>query len=484
VLTRGYPTTGSDAGIFLSVAGRLLAGDKLFRDVFDNKGPLFYYSDALALWGAGWRGPFLLDVAWLFVASAGAYLLLRRITNDPVVAVFGQLLYPLLLTGIYFRDHTGYSELPGLSLLPLLAYLVYCRKPVLGGFAAAVILLLKADLLPVVMAVGVAGFVSERGRRLASAVLFFVVATALGVSLIFLVLVIRGEAGAYVATLRENAGYQRRALQVVFGWSGIRGHLLVVRALLPSLARDLMVAVVAFTAVVILAGGGDARRRLLGSRLAVMTLAASLGTLVMLAETALWNHQLQALAFPIFLGGALALECTRMSFRRSRRLWATGAVAAVAAYFVLAALFLNPPRLANVRAWSASPTHYVSNVLQSASEQTKGMRTPLSYFHLGGNDETGQGAFLDSSFQLACPRFHQYPFSPPTALRETIRCMERRRPQLIAVTPLFREDWYGDDRGPPAWIHFVQAARSDLRSRCRLAVDSERVRVYVCGERT
>src|SRR4029453_4429418 len=57
VFMRGYPTTNSDTGIFLSVAGRLLDGDRLYRDVFDNKDPLFYFSQSLALWAAGWRGP-------------------------------------------------------------------------------------------------------------------------------------------------------------------------------------------------------------------------------------------------------------------------------------------------------------------------------------------------------------------------------------------------------------------------------------------
>jgi hypothetical protein len=37
VVTRGRPSIDSDAGIFLSVAARLLAGDRLYADVYDNK---------------------------------------------------------------------------------------------------------------------------------------------------------------------------------------------------------------------------------------------------------------------------------------------------------------------------------------------------------------------------------------------------------------------------------------------------------------
>ena len=49
VVVRGRPSLESDAGIFLSVAGRLLDGDRLYVDVLDNKDPLFYYSHAAAL---------------------------------------------------------------------------------------------------------------------------------------------------------------------------------------------------------------------------------------------------------------------------------------------------------------------------------------------------------------------------------------------------------------------------------------------------
>ena len=47
-------STDSDAGIFPSVAARLLDGDGLYADVWDNKDPLFY-TFAAALAGGDWR---------------------------------------------------------------------------------------------------------------------------------------------------------------------------------------------------------------------------------------------------------------------------------------------------------------------------------------------------------------------------------------------------------------------------------------------
>lgn len=41
LLPRIVPVPRADRGIFVSVAERLIAGDVLYRDVWDNKDPLF-----------------------------------------------------------------------------------------------------------------------------------------------------------------------------------------------------------------------------------------------------------------------------------------------------------------------------------------------------------------------------------------------------------------------------------------------------------
>jgi hypothetical protein len=477
VLTRGYPTTAGDgdAGIFLSVAGRLLAGDTLYRGVFDNKDPLFYYGQTLALWALGWRGPLLLDVVWICAASVGAHLLLMALTGDRVVAVFGQVLYPLLLTGILYRDHVGYSETPGLSLLPLLAYVVYRRKSILAGSAAAVVLLLKVNLLPVVAMVALCGFLlPQQSSRSVRGLIRFASATATGIALIFAVLVMRGEAGAYLATLEENINYAPRALRVVYHLSGIYGHLVVLRDKMPRITRDLLIVVGCFLGGVAVASA-DMRSWLRRSDLALLTAAAAVGTLIMLAETALWSNHLEALAFPLVCAGSLSLEATRRSFCGRRRPLGIGAVGAVTACCVLASVSMNAPTLANVRAWFASPTTFVSDALKGGARQVHAP-AGVSYFHLGANDEDGQGAFLGGTFRLACPRFHQYPFTPPAALRQTLDCVRRTRPRLIAVTPSFAKS----PRWPRVWNEFVQAATTYLRSGCRVSVARPQVRVYIC----
>ena len=99
VFAQGRPSLDVDSGVLLSVAARLLQGDHLYRDVWDNKDPLFFYFDAAALWVAGWRGPFLLDVLWVATAASAVWLLLRALGVPLVACVTGFLAYPLLLTG-------------------------------------------------------------------------------------------------------------------------------------------------------------------------------------------------------------------------------------------------------------------------------------------------------------------------------------------------------------------------------------------------
>jgi hypothetical protein len=477
VFTRGYPTTGSDTGIFLSVAGRLLAGDKLYRDVFDNKDPLFYFSQSFALWIAGWRGPFLIDIAWLTVASASTYLLLRALTGDRIVAVFGQLLYPLLLTGFHY--YAADSETPALSLVPLFAYFVYRGRQNLAGLVGASTVLLRVNLLPVVGAIALGRFLFVREPESRRDVLALMRSAAAGIGLIFLVLAVRGEAGAYVATLRQNADYASRLLTFHHLPTGVRGHLLVVWNAMPTSTWYFMGAVLVLLAVATFSGG-QARARVVPSQLMVLTAFALGGTLIALAGTALWDHHLQILAFPIACGACLGVDCLSKALKGSHgRLRQLATVGTVGFFFLLVSLLGDPPSVWKLHQWTMRPNTAVSDALYAAAGQGHQTRSGLSYFHFGENDETGSGAFLNGAFRLACPRFHQYPFLAPEQLRQTIRCVKQEEPQLIAVTPSFK-DYQGN--GPfSAWNRFVRSGREYLRSHCQRVIVRAKARVYRCG---
>ncbi len=74
-----YP--GRDSGIFLYIGSLILKGKIPYRDVWENKGPLVFYINALglALTGGSRWGIWLLEFVFLFAASYIGYLTLKKL---------------------------------------------------------------------------------------------------------------------------------------------------------------------------------------------------------------------------------------------------------------------------------------------------------------------------------------------------------------------------------------------------------------------
>jgi hypothetical protein len=381
-------------------------------------------------------------------------------------------LYPLLLTGLHYYAADG--ETPALSLLPLFAYLVLRGNVVLGGVIAAATLLLRVNTLPILGAVAAGAWLTSclRGRRLVS--LAVATATTLGMALV--ALAVRGEARAYLDTLGQNFDYSRRLLLFHHRPSGVAGHLEVVWQKMPTAAWFQLVTILVAVAGALLMRP-QLRARILRSTLMMLSAATFAGTLIALAATALWDHHLQLLAFPITCGAALALISARNIEGMSTAWLARGIVVALGCFFIATSLLMNRPSTWKLHQWAAAPTTAVSDALNAAAAR-QGLRPPASYFHFGENDEMGSGAFVSGSLRLACPRFHQYPFLAPAQLRETLSCVRRAEPQLIAVTPSFTYNRGGGPFG--AWNEFVAAGRRYLRSSCESVVARSQAHVYVC----
>ncbi|NCP87906.1 MAG: hypothetical protein CO094_07370 [Anaerolineae bacterium CG_4_9_14_3_um_filter_57_17] len=79
------PLPGRDEGVFLYVGQQINAGQIPYRDVWDHKGPLIYYINALglALTGSVW-GVWLLEVAFLLAGSWLAYATLKKLFGAPI----------------------------------------------------------------------------------------------------------------------------------------------------------------------------------------------------------------------------------------------------------------------------------------------------------------------------------------------------------------------------------------------------------------
>jgi hypothetical protein len=464
VVVRGRPSLESDAGIFLSVAGRLLDGDRLYVDVLDNKDPLFYYSHAAALALGDWRVPFLLDVVWLAAAAAFTFLLLRAIGASRLTAAVGFVCLPLLLTGVWYL--AGYSMLAALALVPLIGWLWIRGSFASAGALLCVGLLFKVNLALVLVSIPVAFLLlrlpaGAARSQLARAAAGFGAVAAAAVAIV----VLRGELHGYLDTLIDNVAYSQDVLPVTGRPPGILGHIEAVAGAVGSPGHAAAVAV-GFLVVGALAIRTLRERRAVdeGKRgpaairtVAVLFLVTTVATSVTLALTAAWNHHVQMLAYPGLLLIAFLVMLIRAPSADLRRA-AAACVTAALAVVLMGGTGSYPDFRGSISTWLESERSETAELLERAEEERFPRLDEPTFAHLGRNDEEAVAAFLDGEHGLACPTIAQYFYSPDLA--GVSRCIRERKPQLLLVTPSFKPT----ELAPSEWNRFV-ARGSSLLSR-------------------
>ncbi len=462
VLLRGRPSLKSDAGVFLSVAGSMLHGDRLYVGVLDNKDPLFYYAHAGALAAFGWTGPFLLDIVWLAIAAASTLLLLRAIGASRLTAVIGFLAYPLLLTGAWYLS--GYSLLAALSFAPLIGLLWLRGGFVAAGALLAVGVLFKLNLGLVLASVPLTALVigprELRPQLTKAAGGFAAVAAAAAV-----VLALRGELHGYIENFKENISYSSNVLRATGNVTGIPGHVKVaawaaskpghVLGLPVGKPVHLAIVVVAFLLAGLLAVRTMRRREGAATAadpptrfLAAAFLCTTATTALTLALTAAWSPHDQMLAFPGLLLIAFVVARAAPAVAEPRRIAAVCA-AAVLGVVVLGGTASAPyARAGGVGYWFQSGQSETADLLEGAARRFPRART-ITYAHLGQNDEEAVAAFLDGRFALACPAIAQYVFTPH--VEGVLRCVRSKQPELVLVTQKFTHETVA----PAEWNQFV-----------------------------
>jgi len=469
VLLRGAPTTSSDPGIFLSVAARLLHGDRLYVDVYDNKGPLFYYSYAGALWVLGWRGPFLLDIVWLALAAAFSALLVRSIGGSRLLAAVAFALYPLILTGTWY--YAGYSRLAIFSIIPLIGWLWLRRSFAWAGALVCAGMLFDLGLTLVLLSVPLALLalgVPDGKRRFQAGRAAAGLGAAAAVAIAFMAAV--GELGGYVHTMIGNVAYSNNVLRDTAREGGITGHIHVAERLIPHF-NEVRIVFLVVGALTVYSLARAWRARSLGATetiLAAIFLSTSLTVSITLALTAAWGQHDQMLALPatwLVLFVLVRFQLIRWLVPR-----AAGMAAVIALSPVLlggtigGTLQLTKASGLSISSWHSPPLNNTAAALNRVRREQMPGLARVTYTHLGRNDEEAQAAFLDDEFKLACPVFHQYMFTAD--LDGVLRCIREKRPRLILVTSTFVTLWSAPDR----WNVFISQGERLLRDRYLLTL--------------
>jgi hypothetical protein len=444
---RLVPSSAGDHGTFVSVAERLRAGDRLYADVWDNKDPLFYYLLALAR-SVSEHGDLLLEAAWLVVACTACHRLAHVIGlpgRQCVVVAWAAV--PLLLTGSAYT--AGLTHLPAIALSLCVLAAGLDRRWVLAGTCLSLVVLLKLVLVPLALLLLVLAW--WRDRRLAAAL-----RVAVGVTLVLApasaVMAARGELDGYLNMLLSNVDYAQGDGLVTSRWGSTVGHLLRVAPEDGTGGTVTTAAGILLVLLIVGIGSGEKDARLL-HRAAATTLGLAVLTL---AATGLWPGHAQVLYVPgVLVTLALAAHLARHVGGTSLR---------ATAILVLAAFVIGG---------APHPVAYVDSIrtvgrsmrsLEGPSEPARALletATTGRYARLGSNDLEAHARGL-GAWQLACPRFHQYPFDPPTTFDDTVDCLHRADAVIVSrsFVPL---------DGHEHWNLFVQRARTELDRdfRCR-----------------
>jgi hypothetical protein len=157
------PVLKRDEGVFVYIGQQVLGGKIPYRDVWDHKGPLIYYINALGLWigGGSLWGIWLVEAILLATSLILLYLLVRR-NLGTAAAVFGLLTwvtgFTIVMGGNIVEE---YSILPAVLslylvmnrprhsglLVGLLAGLAFTLRPnEVAAPAVALLLTLSAEL--------------------------------------------------------------------------------------------------------------------------------------------------------------------------------------------------------------------------------------------------------------------------------------------------------------------------------------------------
>lgn len=433
---RAIPYRDGDRGVFASVAERVVAGDRLYIDVWDNKEPLFYLTLALGRTVSPYFDV-LLEVIWLAAGSLATYSIARFFgLSSSTAALVGWAGTPLILTGGTYA--AGFTHLPG-TVLVLASYALMLRgRLLLAGALLPVIAAFKILALPVAFAVLLVYLIRHRSsgwKRLA-------LGAGVGAAVLAALLLVRGELGGFLTLVRTNLTYSQADLADAYRWP-IWSHLEPV----------LQGSTVAMLAAVALILGLAWKSQASGvTDLWWTTLAALASGLLVIAATGLWPHHAQIL----FTAAALSLILLVTAMPDLRQLSSVAFIVVIAAVVVLGGA---PSLRATADSLLSAPTRWsdLGRTAAPSQELLAVASAGSTYARLGKNtDDTHAQGLRD--LQLVCYQFLQYPYDPPANLSRIPDCLPTANFVLVDST-------FAPEPGKEAWNDFVGRSEDVLTDR-------------------
>lgn len=414
----------ADYGGFVSISERLLAGDRLYADVYENKDPLFHYLFATSRILTP-LGSWFLNIVWMLVGASALWVTGRRLGLGRRSAfLLAGIATPVVLTGASYFPSA--SHIPGVVMTFVALAAALQRRWVIAGLAVAAVVGLKLIMAPMALAVVVAVIAYQRTPR---SLVPLLAGSAGGVAFLVLVLGLRGELLPYVDNLRLNTVYSQAAAGGAEGLASIRNHLARV------LGESNQIMLIGITLAVLL-GWALITSQSRCHRPTVFALVTAVGTLayslLVIAVTGLWGHHGLIMIVPAllaFTGLLLALP----------RFLADVPLRALPVLLLITWLLAGaiPPG-----AYVESLEYARANIHSHLTQGDEGAAiaasgAPTTYMRVGNAREGGH-AFGLRDWDLACPRILQEVWESTELLQPTLDCLPTANVIVISreVEPL------------------------------------------------
>lgn len=199
---------GQDENIYYSIATGMANGLDLYKDMFDHKGPVFFFVYMLAYFinPGEFTGVYLLEVIMLSLSVFMVYKITRLYTGDiaSIVAAFASI--PVLFNQNYTREG-GSLEQMYISLMLLALYFVIrgnmkSRTFMLEGLIFAIVFFSKFNLSlawPFMMLFVAARFIGNKDfKGLLKAVFYYICGFAIVAVFASFVFVIKGQFSIFI----------------------------------------------------------------------------------------------------------------------------------------------------------------------------------------------------------------------------------------------------------------------------------------------
>ncbi len=441
---RTIPLLEADRGLFVSYAERLLAGDKLYADLFFPKDPVFVWLIALGRTFSPLMD-ILIENFWLILSSVAVYQTSKHLKIGRChTLLLGFLVTPLILTsGQYYP---GYTHLPGIALTLLSVSLLLRNHFFSAGFILITVFFTKVMLFPVAIFLFI-GFLILNWRTKFLSRLFF--GAGFGSIFWIAVLSVRGELSGYVKMLQFNSIYAND--DIYPNWPLPLAHILRASNSMSWTTLILIILILAWTLPSEDNLSTKWRIRVPNNFLWLSTLLGLVAAILVLALTGMWNHHNQVLYIPAIFGAVLF--STKIPYLSNRPLGSF-------AILLLVSIVLGGPKQGVIFTTPAEMRVAIEKLMTLPDEARalSNEESFSSYARLGSNDDFGHAMGL-RKWNLACPYIEFYPkfaTSQDPIFESMLECMSKNKPQYILVSTTFK-DWLANPGayGPNNWENFI-----------------------------